>query len=81
MRSATEIIKGKYMFYDEDIYGKDVELNGEQVSFLINEARKEAIIECAKKAKVKELHNWNDSPTFTICVDKESILSLIKELK
>jgi hypothetical protein len=43
MRTAAEIIKSYYPFYNPDIENKDVELNGESVQKLINEARKEAI--------------------------------------
>jgi len=48
MRTAEEIIKERYPFYDENIVQKDIKLNGEQVQQLINEARKEAIEECIK---------------------------------
>ena len=71
MRTAEEIIKERYPFYNENIQQKDIELNGEQVTELINKARKEAIIECAN-----ELDNHKTS--FDA---KKYILSLINELK
>lgn len=70
MRTAEEIIKERFKFYDPMIIGKDVELSGETVSELINEARIEAIKECAEIAK----------PDF-IGVDKQSILNLIDQIK
>lgn len=93
MRTAEEIIKSKYPFYDYEIIHKDVELNGLQVSELINLAMKETIEECAKRAIAKSnstaLENALSGNSYvsqmvnqTKCyVDKESILSLIKELK
>ena len=44
---------------------------------MINEAREEAIEECANTARTKRGNYWDDETE----VDKQSILNLIKELK
>ena len=68
MRKAFEILDG---------YLKDVELTDHQYHWMkqaINEARKECIQECAKRAKTVLMSDAVD-------VDKQSILNLINELK
>lgn len=55
MKTAEEYIKKSYPFYDPYIVGRDVELNGEQVAVLINEARKDAIMECAEKVLLQKI--------------------------
>jgi iron only hydrogenase large subunit-like protein len=77
MRTAEEIIQARYTFYDEDVAQKDVELNGEQVKELINIARKETIEEAAKVADT----DCHCIEGYCNRVDKQSILSLINELK
>lgn len=78
MRTAEAIIKERYPFYDQVVYGKDVELCGEQVSKLINTARIEAIKECSEVAK-SEWKQYEGSMGHI--VDKQSILSLIEQVK
>jgi hypothetical protein len=78
MRTAEEILEKAY----EKIISKQklkltvqVIMGMESHSLIvsaINEARKEAIEECAEKAEVDSVFR---------CVDKQSILNLINELK
>lgn len=72
MRTAEQIIKDRFLFYNPDVYGKDVELSGETVSELINEARIEAIKECAELCSETEDNRWDHHNT---------ILQLINEVK
>jgi 3-dehydroquinate dehydratase len=79
MRTAAEIIKARYKFYDEDIAQCDVELNGEQVRALINEARKETI------ESVHEIVATMDWDVMFNTIDAKELQSklnsLIKELR
>lgn len=75
MRTAAEIRK-KYEFYKEDNYKWVIR----KVEKMINEARKEAIEECAERAKTKTSFGYKEIIGQEI-VDKQSILSLINELK
>lgn len=91
MRTAEEIIKERYPFYDENIDHKDVELNGEQVSALINTARREALEEAAEAARLlyhdgtakqdRSGLKYFQSGSDNIKPDKQSILDLINELR
>ena len=55
MKTAEEYIKEICPFYDPMIEFTDVQLNGEEVSKLINEARKDAIMECAEKVLLQKI--------------------------
>lgn len=90
MRTAEEILE-QYRLYDEPISDIEIERGGhcfvtEDIIKAINEARKEAIEECAEKATVK--YDTDPAQYGTIAigggiirVNKQSILSLIDELK
>ena len=72
MRTAEEIIKERYPFYNENIQQKDVELNGEQVTELINKARKEAIEELIV---YMDNHSMKNTGTY------KKAVTIINELK
>jgi hypothetical protein len=72
MQTALELFE-KY-FKDTPSY---YEIERSEVLEIINIARKEAIEECAREATSEPGGNWESYGP----VDKESILSLIKELK
>jgi hypothetical protein len=74
MKTAKEIIKSEFESADG---------NEEIIAIYeraVNSARRETIEECAKIAKVTQDNLPDDSPTYYY-VDKQSILSLIDELK
>ena len=37
IKSAAEIIKERYVFYDANVYGKDIELNGQEIIELMEQ--------------------------------------------
>lgn len=74
MRSAEEIMDDLGIFLQNDS-------DENSVKEAINEARKEAIIECAEKAKCEA--GYLEKSEVYVClhrVDKSSILSLLNEL-
>lgn len=80
MRTAEEIIKERFKFYNPMVYGNDVELSGETVSELINEARIEAIKECSILIDdYKSIYTSGDRPIkgeLQVC-----LLKLIDQIK
>jgi hypothetical protein len=84
MRTAEEILKENFAWIPkslapDNIYDKFLA----QMKTAINEARKQAIEECAKRAETMEEDGWDSNGEhydYRI-VDKQSILSLIDELK
>jgi len=77
MRTAKEILLTYYTQEMSEPYGhvpKDVIIKS------INEARKEAIIECAEKAKTFMIDDTRFGGGTSCRVDKQSILNLIKEI-
>lgn len=82
MRTAEEILSKhskNYFKWDENEKTLDkLVVNGFEVINAINDARKEAIEECADRAKAT---SWNDQDGLHQEVDEQSILSLINELK
>lgn len=75
MRTSEEILSSVFGYYFDNETNKDMAFRLHKKA--INEARKEAIEECAEKAILH--YAGNGYPIIT--VDKESILSLINELK
>ncbi len=87
MKSAVEIIKERYLFYDETIYGKDVELNGQQVIELM-----EIYAEQFKAEQVMVENEADEKYFYTHCqifqgihageyLDKEDFMKYAKQFK
>jgi 3-dehydroquinate dehydratase len=78
MKTAKEYIE-EYGYCDGDQFGV------KEVSEIINKARKEAIEEACESAKIKWIDiEYDEEKKGMICepeIDKQSILSLINELK
>ncbi len=79
MRTAEEILNKNY--YSR----QDPEVDFDTLVDIINEARKEAIEECAEKVRIKWIDDdYDEEKRDMNChpeIDKESILSLINKLK
>lgn len=77
MRTAFEIVNDVNLKLRGCVYTDDY-MSNELLYEMINEARKEAIEECAERAKSEWIRFGTNMGH---AVYKESILSLIKELK
>jgi hypothetical protein len=78
MRTAEEILESQFKNKYFKVYFLEIKNHMEQYDAIIsaiNEAKKQAIEECAERAKVSF-----EKETFAQ-IDKQSILSLINELK
>ncbi len=73
MRTAEEILAANYY------HRGDPEIDFDSLVNIINDARIEAIKECAEKAQIKSYDSEFDGQSFDI--DRQSILKLIKKLK